>query len=645
MEIQILTSGGLLASSFEKFVDSNTSYIQNFDEINQENLLLYLTDNFDMEEEKLLFDYCRRNNVSYLRANLLGKSGYIGPFYKNGSPSIVDFVSRMKINSPEHRLLLREKVYQAMEDMDTSEEKTIFLQLITHKIESLIELFTFDYENVEGRIWIISSDPLNITEHQITKDINNQDYQVTFNESALFDKEMIKQSPDSYRTKNTFDLDSIRKKYSDSIFGVFKHTYISTQSSWVPMVGSESNLEAEHHNNAYGRAFDYKKAELSALLEGLERHYNSTNHQGRKYIYGSYNQLKKDAIHPSKFGLHTEKERMHLNFEYTEYHDDLEFNWVWSWSVRYSRYVLIPEQLIYYYDDTLKKKEKRFVYDSSNGAALGNNIEEGLLYGLFELIERDNFFVSFYNQLSLVEVDIHKSGLDDIVSLTEYLKSENYSIHFFDMSMELKIPSIWGVMINHSDGAIVKTYNAAGAHFNPEDALRSALIECVTSVPVYEEIYTSEALQSRRREIVNNPEKLTEFEDHVLYYSHELSLKKLDFLFNEKREIKSLQEIYPEWYCNQLYKNKTLNEDIMQLLDRVFNYYDDIYLTDLSGEELKEVGLSCVKVCVPGMQPVTFGEQHKRILLDRVLKAPVISGRLEVEQEIDLLNKEPHPFP
>lgn len=82
------------------------------------------------------------------------------------------------------------------------------------------------------------------------------------------------------------------------------------------------------------------------------------------------------------------------------------------------------------------------MYDSSNGLALGSSREEAVLHGLFELIERDHFLCAWYNRLPLQELDIEDTGLDELKQLLYFLELVGIQVRFFDITMELRVPSV-----------------------------------------------------------------------------------------------------------------------------------------------------------------------------------------------------------
>ena len=67
-------------------------------------------------------------------------------------------------------------------------------------------------------------------------------------------------------------------------------------------------------------------------------------------------------------------------------------NWVWGYSFLQERPILVPELLAYY---SLGYGEG-FVYETSNGCALGGSLEEAIFHAILEVVERDSFLLTWY---------------------------------------------------------------------------------------------------------------------------------------------------------------------------------------------------------------------------------------------------------
>ena len=70
-------------------------------------------------------------------------------------------------------------------------------------------------------------------------------------------------------------------------------------------------------------------------------------------------------------------------FPFTEFDPDRPIDWVWGYSFLQERPILVPELLAYY---SLGGRSQGFVYETSNGCALGGSLEEAILYGIFEVV-------------------------------------------------------------------------------------------------------------------------------------------------------------------------------------------------------------------------------------------------------------------
>ncbi|XYY59967.1 YcaO-like family protein [Bacillus velezensis] len=74
---------------------------------------------------------------------------------------------------------------------------------------------------------------------------------------------------------------------------------------------------------------------------------------------------------------------------------------------------------------------------------------------------------------------------------------------FFDITLETDIPAVWVLAVNRKDGANLKYYNARGAHYNPEKAIFSGLVEVATSALIYEKKLDKE--KSHLNYLIQNP--------------------------------------------------------------------------------------------------------------------------------------------
>ncbi|MDT1959066.1 YcaO-like family protein [Carnobacterium divergens] len=429
------------------------------------------------------------------------------------------------------------------------------------------------------------------------------------------------EEPNIFRKKNSEEMAVNAKKFISN--KVVNKKFIDFSSNDFPSVGLEFYAAHNYIECGYGRSTKYSLAENIAYLEAVERYASMYYPYETKAVYGSFEKLEY-AIHPEKFILPTSFENPYQSFK-----QDLDIYWTKAESLRFNAERLVPEQLVVFGDSFFREAnlQNRFIYDSSNGAALGGTYLEAVLFGLLELIERDNFLTAWYGKIPVKKIDIKSMDIDsDIMNTIMDMESDGIKISLYDNSMELKVPSFWASVINEAEGSTMFSYNAAGCHPVAEKAAQSALLEALVGIQVHNDI--------NKNKKPTKIDKVVKFEDHVNYYSDSSSKKAYDFLGDS---VKGLP------YNESNYRNHDLNIEsyLSCLVNDILNKYEDIFVVNLTSNQMEEQGLYVVKVLVPGMLPMTFGEQNERVSLKRINK----ERTRRKMNEITKINCNPHPFP
>jgi ribosomal protein S12 methylthiotransferase accessory factor len=71
----------------------------------------------------------------------------------------------------------------------------------------------------------------------------------------------------------------------------------------------------------------------------------------------------------------------------------------------------------------------------------------------------------------------------------------------------------------------------------------------------------------------------------------------------------------------------------------------EVLVVDVTLPEIADAGLSVVRVIIPGMIPLTHGQQHRCQGGRRLYRTPQLMGYVDRETTEDELNPIPHPFP
>ena len=148
----------------------------------------------------------------------------------------------------------------------------------------------------------------------------------------------------------------------------------------------------------------------------------------------------------------------------------------WSpvWSLRDECFKYLPTSLLYFF--YTGGPAAASIHADSNGCAAGNTIEEAIVQGFLELVERDSYAIWWYNRLQRSELDL--SGFDDpyVRDLKAQLAATGRRLWVLDITSDLGISSF--VALSHAvqNGADFVEYGS-GAHFDPRIALLRALTE------------------------------------------------------------------------------------------------------------------------------------------------------------------------
>jgi ribosomal protein S12 methylthiotransferase accessory factor len=443
-----------------------------------------------------------------------------------------------------------------------------------------------------------------------------------------------KPSPSVFRVRELpADLE---ERYVDAETGLFGSLGTSARAEPLTAVARRMPGRGVHDSHhGYGRAFDAASAIAIAITEALERHAATRPRGRRPVVRARYADIAGDAIDPRTLGLYPDAWYAQPGFAFAGFDENREANWVWGYSFAASRPVLVP--LNFAYNGAATEADPRWAYETSNGAAVGNCLAEAIFHGLLEIAERDAFLVTWYGRLPAPRLDLATVADRRMAMLAARAHQDfGYELMAFAMPTELGIPAFWAMAVNRG-GVPGRPHAlcAAGAHVDPEQALRSALLEllpCVADGVPYDEAASAAMLA--------DPGLVTEMEHHRQLYCHPGAWGRLEFLPSSGpgRPLADLARPWPP--------HADLADDLAELVGRYLASGLDVVAVDTTCPELREGGFAAAKVVVPGMVPMTFGHRYRRVHgLPRLLTVPRLLGYTDRDLRPDELNPHPHPFP
>lgn len=449
-------------------------------------------------------------------------------------------------------------------------------------------------------------------------------------------------APDVFRTHALPTLARLRDAYVDHRVGLVQHMYRDFTSKMLPMWGAESRLtKSDLVEIGFGRAESGRTAEAVAILESLERFCGFEPRKRRISVRGSYGALAErgmPVVDPEAFLLCEDAQHDEPGYNLVAYTPELEYDWIWAYSFAADGPVLVPLQFSFF-DGRLVPPTEKFVLETSNGCALGGAYEEAIFHGLLEVIERDAYMTRWHAKGTPRRIALDDPAMPQVRRLHARALAEGYELHAFAIDIEIAVPVVLAMIVDPRSDAGVASYCASGASPDPESAVMGALVEVCSSIGVYQRQFGTE--RARASELLADPAEVRQMRDHVLLYSHPAAVERLSFLDREMPTTR-VAEIYRD--ITDRWKGTDLTAQMRDLVTEVRKIARDVIVVDQGSSVLDPFGLHCVKVLAPGMHPVTFGHQFRRLDEARLESARATLYTREGYAEAGR-NSHPHNFP
>jgi ribosomal protein S12 methylthiotransferase accessory factor len=242
-----------------------------------------------------------------------------------------------------------------------------------------------------------------------------------------------------------------------------------------------SELRAGLSGGSYGKGSTAEQGEASALMEAIERY--SGIFQGdeirAKRRFADF--PAGEAIPPNEVLLFSDAQLRQGQPPTLGSHDSqavpalfdpsTRIEWSPVWSLRDARFKYLPTSVLYFF----YRGPAAFAADS-NGCAAGNTLEEAIVQGFLELVERDAYAIWWYNRLRQPELDLGQFEDAYIRDLQKQLAQHGRRLWVLNVTSDLGIPTF--VAITHwMQNGRENIEFGSGAHFDARIALLRALTE------------------------------------------------------------------------------------------------------------------------------------------------------------------------
>ncbi len=459
-------------------------------------------------------------------------------------------------------------------------------------------------------------------------------------------EERHKPAPAEYRLRSVEELDLPVAPYANPVCGTVTGSLLPAYqcTATAPVSGFfRVRSRYDYHEMWWsGQAQSLWHSERYGLLEGLERYAGQFPRARAADIFDSYQNLAPDALDPRACGEYAPEFYAHHADFYAPFDPATPMHWTWGHSLRDDKPILVPEQLVFYLD---RRPYKKFVQECSNGCASGSCVEEAVLHAMLELLERDAFLLAWHGAARLPEIDLTSCRDPRIRFMQDRIARLGYGMRLFDMRADLPVPTVMAVA-ERRDGRPGTLCFGAGAGFEPEDAVRSAMSETASYVPGFDERVG--AREPLLRQMVDDYSLVHELAHHSGLYGLPEMAEHADFLFDAPRK-RSVDALYDGW-LGERPGGLDLSDDVRFLTERFAALGSDVIVVDQTCPEQEPIGIRTVSVIAPGLIPIDFGWERQRVLHHPRLRA-FLDGDLDTVHGPESgygatgLHPRPHPFP
>lgn len=250
-------------------------------------------------------------------------------------------------------------------------------------------------------------------------------------------------------------------------------------------------LQRTLRSNTGGKGMTEIQAKVSAMGEAIER-YSGVYRGDEPTIRASYRSLGAQAVHLHDCLLFSEAQyanrhgwnrhgnvgRFHVVPD--PFDEEQELDWSPVWSLTNEHFKYLPSCYCYFgHPDTTRF---RFCFSDGNGNSAGNTMEEAILQGFLELVERDCTALWWYNRVRRPGVDLASFQLPYLDALQYHYREIGREFWVIDISTDLGIPT-FAAISRRVDHPVEDILLGLGAHLDPQVALLRAITELNQFLP------------------------------------------------------------------------------------------------------------------------------------------------------------------
>jgi bacteriocin biosynthesis cyclodehydratase domain-containing protein len=231
---------------------------------------------------------------------------------------------------------------------------------------------------------------------------------------------------------------------------------------------------------SFGKGSTAEQAEASALMEAIERYSGIFQGDEIRVTRRFTDFAPGEAIAPNDVLLFSDAqsrpdpmadEPSESQVAPSPFDPSAKIEWSPVWSLRDARFKYVPTSLLYFF-----YSGPAAFHADSNGCAAGNTVEEAIVQGFLELVERDAYAIWWYNRSQRNQVDLGQFNDSYVRDLHSQLADAGRKLWVLDVTSDLGVPTYVAVLHWMQNGQENIEFGS-GAHFDKRIALLRTLTE------------------------------------------------------------------------------------------------------------------------------------------------------------------------
>lgn len=355
-------------------------------------------------------------------------------------------------------------------------------------------------------------------------------------------------------------------------------------------------------------------------------------------VQARYRDVQDCAINPADFARLSEQEYARaasMGLRLQPQAEDTVYSWVWGYSLQRRQPVLVPATLVYWNNEQFAPTE-RFALPVSSGTTLSQSLLQATLQGLYEVVERDAFMISWLNQLGTPRLEPAALAAQSplLKQILDSARNSHVEIRLNNLTTDTGIPVVLCTCLNagtRTPGLVV----GASCNIDPEKAAAKAILEAFHCRVFFTDWFRQSAGIGQEGRL--EPNNIASRDQHVILYTQPEMVGALDFL--KAGPVQELQAVG----ANNSIPNSTAGK-LTECVNRLAQCGMEAVVVDITVPEVAELGYRVVKVLIPQAQPLSFGPL-RHVSGPRLYELPVKLGYRSSPLSESQLNPLPHPFP